>query len=286
MRGTEGINPLSAGMDKLSTVELLELMHADGKRACEAVGSALPEIARAVEAAIAAVRGGGKVCYAGAGTSGRMGAIDAAEVLPTFGSGDFTGFIAGGEKAMTRAVEGAEDDAQEGKKLSASLNGNDLAIGVSASGTTPFVLGFLKGAKERGAGCWLITSNKVQYEFLDGLIELATGPEIIAGSTRLKAGTAQKICLNMISSAVMTGLGKVYDGYMVGVVAGNKKLMKRAAGIVCAITGAAPEEAERILRSSGMSPRTAVVMIKKSVDRQEAERMLEQNGGLLRGLID
>ncbi len=286
MRDTERINPMSKGMDALAVAEFLQLMHVSGREAFDALGPALPELEKVVLRCVQAIRSGGKVFYAGAGTSGRLGVMDASEVRPTFGSDVFGAIIAGGPEAMAKAVEGAEDDRASARDIARAVIGeSDVAIGVSASGTTPFVLAFLKEAKEKGAAVWLISSNEVEYGFMDGVVKLLTGPELIAGSTRLKAATAQKLCLNMISTAVMVQLGKVYDGFMVDVVPGNKKLVERAKRIISSCAGCDEREAGRYLEMSGMNPKTAIVMFAKKVSREEAEKLLFENGGRLRGII-
>ncbi|MDA8326530.1 MAG: N-acetylmuramic acid 6-phosphate etherase [Nitrospiraceae bacterium] len=285
MRETEKLNPLSKGIDALPIGEFLKLMHAESRVAFEAVGAALNEIEEVVRAGVAAIRAGGRIYYVGAGTSGRLGAIDAAEVGPTFGSDAFEGIIAGGPEAMLNAIEGAEDNREDGRSQAGRINSRDIVIGISASGETPFVIAFLEEAKENGAPAWLISSNRVKCDFVDGVIVLPTGPELIAGSTRLNAATAQKLCLNLISTAVMVQLGGTYDGYMVGVSPANKKLVDRAKRTVTACTGAGEEEAGRYLEASGMDVKLAIVMLSRKVSKQEAERLLAENEGRLRGLL-
>lgn len=287
MRDTERTNPMSKGMDALTVREFLKLMHVSGREAFDAMGPALPELEKVVQCCVQAIRSGGRVFYAGAGTSGRLGIMDASEVKPTFGSDAFNAIIAGGPPAITNAVEGAEDDRAAATAIAdGAISARDAVIGISASGTTPFVLAFLEEAKKKGAAAWLVSSNEVEYGFLDGVVKLLTGPELIAGSTRLKAATAQKLCLNMISTAVMVQLGKVYDGFMVDVIAGNKKLVERARRIVSSCTGCDEHEAGRYLEMSGMNPKLAIVMSVKKVPKEDAERLLSENGGRLRGIID
>ncbi|MDA8387200.1 MAG: N-acetylmuramic acid 6-phosphate etherase [Nitrospiraceae bacterium] len=286
IRQTERTHPLSKGSDALPVRDFLRLMHAGSRAAFDAVGSALPGMEKVVRAATSAIRAGGRVYYAGAGTSGRLGAIDAAEVGPTFGSDAFKAVIAGGPPAMLKAAEGAEDDRDEGRRLAGQVKKRDLAIGISASGKTPFVAAFLEEASRRGAPAWLICSNRVRYGFLAGTVLLPTGPELIAGSTRLNAATAQKLCLNLISTAVMVQLGGAYDGHMVGVVPANRKLVERAKRIIAACTGCSLEEAGGYLDSSGMNVKVAILMRAKGVTRRRAQKLLKENGGRLRGLID
>lgn len=289
MRDTEKLNPRSKGLDALPVDDFLKLMYEESRKAFDAVGPALEQIGEIVRAGVASIRGGGKVYYAGAGTSGRLGAIDAAEVKPTFGSDSFDAVIAGGPEAMLKAIEGAEDDSNEARRLAGRVKKRDLVIGISASGRTPFVTAFLKEAKKRGAAAWLISSNpvklKIKNDFLNGMVVLPTGPELIAGSTRLNAATAQKLCLNLISTAIMVQLGGAYDGYMVGVVPANKKLVERAKRIISACTGENDEEAGRYLEAAGMNVKTAIVMLAKKVSRGEAEKLLAKNRGRLCGLL-
>lgn len=260
-------------------------MHSEDRKAFDAVGKALPQIGKAIAAAIESASRGGRIYYAGAGTSGRLGIMDRAEIEPTFSSDIFRAFIAGGRAAMFKAVEGAEDKEELGRKDALVLKGPDMAICISASGRTPYVLGFLKEAKEKGASAWLITSNRVRYKFLNGIILLDTGPELISGSTRLKAGTAQKLCLNMISTITMAKLGGSYDGLMIDVKCTNEKLVKRAKGIISLVTGCGSEKAQALLKESGNRPKTAILMHKKKISRKKAEELLKGNKNTLRGLI-
>lgn len=280
---TEKRNPASRGIDKLPTREILHILQKEDAAVSRVVKKQIPRIEEAVEAAAAAISAGGKVFYAGAGTSGRLGVLDAAEIPPTFGLDCFRAVMAGSKRAVTRAVEGAEDDVREGSAAASRITRKDMAVGISSSGTTPFVVSFLKTAKARGARCWLITCNEgLDYPFLDGIIPIVTGPEVIAGSTRLKAATATKLALNMFSTATMIRLGRVHDGLMVDVVPSNKKLITRAEGIIREITGCPKEEAARYLKRSGMRPKVAAVMLKKGVSRRKAEELLDKAGGFLR----
>ncbi|KKL49125.1 hypothetical protein LCGC14_2318620, partial [marine sediment metagenome] len=235
-----------------------------------------------------AVRSGGRVVYAGAGTSGRLSVLDASEVPPTFGCNAFEAIIAGGDEAIRCAVEGAEDDSVAGACQGRELSDRDMAVGISASGKTPFVLGFLEAAKGRGAKCWLVTSESIEADMpdktknLDGKIVLDTGAELIAGSTRMKAGTAQKMALNMLSTATMIRLGGTYDGLMVDVTPTNAKLKKRALGIIMEIAGCPIDVAAKALEGAGMSPKLAALMLKGGLDRDKAEQALERSEGSLR----
>lgn len=271
-------------MDQMSAVEMVSLMHKEDAVLTAALGHALPQIARAASEAASAIRSGGTLVYAGSGTSGRLAVLDASEIMPTFGSRAFRAVIAGGETAMTEAVEGAEDDIKAGERAGAALSDADMAVGVTASGRTPFVLGFLRAARAKGARTWLVTCSDMprdEAEY-DGLISLLTGPELIAGSTRLKAGTATKMALNMLSTTAMTLLGGTYDGLMVDVVPTNEKLIKRACGIVMEISGCSGDEAMNALGESGMSPKTACLMLMKDMGPKEAEALLKESGGSLR----
>jgi len=279
---TEKRNPASRGIEGLETGEVLERMHREDRAALRAVKRAIPQVKRAVAAAVKAIRAGGKVVYAGAGTSGRLGVLDAAEIPPTFGVDAFRAVIAGGAEAVSRAVEGAEDDRKAGRRAGLRLRARDMALGISASGATPFVLAFLEAAGEKGAACWLMTCNRAPaLPFLDGSIELLTGPELIAGSTRLKAATATKLALNMLSTAAMIRLGGVHDGLMVDVAPSNRKLVARAERIVMEIAGCDREAAARHLALSGMRTKVAAVMAARGVSRREAESLLRDAGGFL-----
>jgi N-acetylmuramic acid 6-phosphate etherase len=283
----ENSNPASKGIDALLVAEVLGLMHKEDAVAVEAVGARLADMEKAVTDAVRAIEGGGRVFYIGAGTSGRLGVLDAAEIPPTFGKESFTAIMAGGEMAITGAVEGAEDDEEAGRKAASEISGGDMALGISASGRTPFVISALKEAKSRGALCWLITCNEIErYPFLDGMITLPTGPELVAGSTRLKAATATKLALNMLSTATMIKLGGVYDGLMVDVVPSNRKLIARAEGIIMHISGCSKEEASNYLNESGMRPKVASLMKFRNLSREDAERLLEESGGSLRKAME
>jgi len=280
---TEGRHPKAKGLDTLSTSDLLRLMLDDEQAVTAALEAALSAIELAVDDACAAIRAGGRVVYAGAGTSGRLGVLDASEVYPTFGSDRFSAIMAGGDEAIRRAREGAEDDRNAGAQSAEGLGPNDMALGISASGKTPFVMGFLEQAHTRGARCWLLTCNDITPPpFADGIIKLLTGPELVSGSTRLKAGTATKLALNMLSTAVMVRLGGTHDGLMVDVVPSNQKLIARASGIIREITGCDEDKALSTLKASGMRPKVAALMIAMGIDRDEAVRRLENAGGSLR----
>ncbi len=287
MSSTENRHPDSQGMDALDTPGILRLMLREQHKVLAALEAALPEIERAVEDAVAMLEQGGTVVYAGAGTSGRLGVLDASEIYPTFGAHGFRAIMAGGDEALRNAIEGAEDDRDAGAQEGKVLGKNDLALGISASGTTPFVLGFLEAAHERGTKAWLMTSNDITPPpFIDGTIKILTGPELVAGSTRLNAGTATKIALNMFSTAVMVHMGGVHNGLMVDVVPSNRKLIARAEGIIREITGCSDAEATDYLKRSGMKPKVASLMLLRAVEREEAEAVLEASGGSLRRALE
>jgi N-acetylmuramic acid 6-phosphate etherase len=283
LKDTEKLNPAAKNIDALSVSEVLGIMHKEDSSVLNAVGAALKDIEGAAKDATRRIREGGRVFYIGAGTSGRLGVLDAAEIYPTFGASSFFAIMAGGDDAVTRAVEGAEDDEDAARIEAGAITGRDMAIGITASGRTPFVLAALEKAHSVGARCWLLTCNETEKPpFIDGTIILSTGPELVAGSTRLKAATATKLALNMISTATMIGLGGVYDGLMVDVVPSNKKLIARAEGIIMRITGCSLEEASKLLRESGMRPKTASLMKLKGLSKGDAEQRLEKAGGSLR----
>lgn len=300
MSGTEEKNPRAEEIDSLSTNQILHLMNDEDASVIYAVRPAIHFIEKAVDMAVDVIKGGGRIFYVGAGTSGRLGVLDASEMPPTFGVTPdmLQAIIAGGEKALRNSVEGAEDDERAGRAAASVVTGKDMVLGISASGRTPFVLSFLDEAKGKGAACWLLTCNDVKipvtihdsrftiHDFLpDGIIKIITGPEIIAGSTRLKAGTATKLALNMFSTAAMIRLGNVYKGLMVDVVPSNKKLIYRAEGIIMETTGCGREEASRYLELSGMRPKVAIVMKARGVSREDAEKLLLKSDGRLRLLF-
>ena len=271
-------------IDTLPIEEIVRIMNDENLHVNRAIHSARKSISHAIHDAITAIQSGMSLIYIGAGTSGRLGVLDASEVPPTFGvSTDvIKAIIAGGNKALTEAVEGAEDDEESGIRAVAGVGEGDMLLGISASGTTPYTLAALKDGKRRNAKCWLLTCNDVKYDFLDGIIKLPVEPEIIAGSTRLKAGTATKIVLNMISTAAMIKLGKVYKGYMADVIPSNKKLRDRAIRIIQEITGCSTEDAEIYLDKSAGNAKTAILMYRKKLNFEDAKDLLKRSGGSLR----
>jgi N-acetylmuramic acid 6-phosphate etherase len=285
---TEQRNPRTRGLDLLSTKDLLKKLNREDETVSGAVARQIPAIARAVEAMVRALRAGGRIIYVGAGTSGRLAALDAAEVPPTFGVSPrtFQALIAGGKRALSGAVEGAEDSTRNGERDIRALRvtRRDAVIGLTASGSTPYVLAALKKARRAGAATIGITSNRKSpiARVARILIAPATGPEAIAGSTRLKAGTAQKLVLNMLSTATMVRLGRVYDNWMIGVALTNKKLQRRGVRILEQASGANVSDAERALSQSGHDLCVALIMLKRKVGAAEARLRLRNAHGDLR----
>ena len=285
---TEQRNPRTRGIDRLATAAMLRAMNREDAVVARAVARAIPQIALAVDTIATALKNGGRLIYVGAGTSGRLAALDAAECPPTFGvpSGTVVALIAGGRRALTAAVEGAEDDAAAGVRdlRRAGCSRRDVVAGLSASGGTPYVLGALEYAQRCGARTVGVTCN-IRTELariaqIDIVAE--TGPEAIAGSTRLKAGTAQKLILNMLSTGAMIRLGNVYDNWMIGVAQTNRKLQARALGILCQASGARQAAAGRALAAARGDLRMALVMLKRCLSRRDAQFALAAAGGDLR----
>jgi N-acetylmuramic acid 6-phosphate etherase len=289
---TEQQNPRTENIDQLPTSEILERINEEDARVTQVVKNALPGITQAVDAIADRLAAGGRLFYVGAGTSGRLGVLDAAECVPTFGTPAslVVGIIAGGEKAMVNAVEGAEDDRQAAKDdlLSLELSSVDAVVGIAASGHTPYVLAAIEYAKSVNSLTVGISCN-VPAPLLDNSeiqIGLPVGPEVITGSTRMKAGTAQKLVLNMISTATMVKLGKVYGNLMVDVQITNAKLAIRAGRIVAQITGLDADAAQTLLSQANNSVKTAVVMHKHDVSCDEAQALLDAANGYLRKAIE
>lgn len=288
---TESRNPSTLNLDELGVDELLATMNAEDARVPVAVAAALPAIGRAVRAAAAALRAGGRLIYFGAGTSGRLGVLDAAECPPTFSASpdQVIGLLAGGNQAMFRAAEGAEDSAELGVAdlTGIGLTAGDVVVGIAASGRTPYVIGGLDHAREVGAVTVSIACNPDApvSAHADIAIEVDNGPEVLTGSTRLKAGTSQKLILNMISTATMVQLGKTYGNLMVDVTPTNVKLIDRAVRIVREATGCDEPEARRALDESGNHAKTAIVMVLCAVDAAEARRRLDAADGFVRAAL-
>ena len=289
---TEQTNPESRHLDEFSMVQMLETMNSADAHVAAAVAQEIPRIAAAAEAITAALESGGSLIYIGAGTSGRLGVLDAAECPPTFGVPPelVRGIMAGGERALTHAVEGVEDDPFAGVRdlETSGFGSKDVLLGISASGRTPYVLGAIGKAREiQAVTCGISCvrdselSRLVQFP-----IEPIPGPEILTGSTRLRAGTATKLVLNMISTAVMVKLGHVYGNLMVNVQPTNQKLEDRARRIIQAATGVGYDQAAQLLDRAGRSVRVAIVMQEKQVTREQAEALLARAKGRVREALD
>ena len=285
---TEMRNRHTMDLDTMTPLEIVTAMNREDEQIAPAIRAHLEEIAQVVEWGKDSLSRGGRIFYIGAGTSGRLGVLDASECPPTFGvSPDVVvGLIAGGEKAFTKAVEGAEDDRELGRKdlEEHALSAVDLVIGLAASGRTPYVLGGLEYARSIGCRTAAISCNAFSEMGRAAQlgIEVVVGPEVLTGSTRLKAGTAQKMILNMISTAVMVGMGKAYQNLMVDVVQTNEKLQSRALHIVMEATGVDRETAAGALDEAGGKCKTAITMLLAGCEREEAERRLELAGGSVR----
>lgn len=288
---TEAVHPRSAGLDALPTSELLALMSEEDERAVRAVRAQADRIEALIEALVPRFQAGGRLIYIGAGTSGRLGVLDASECPPTFlvDPSRVVGIIAGGEAALRRSSESLEDDPHGARAELERLDVGrlDNVVGLTAGGTTPYPLGALRIARSRGALTALVTCGSLPNDHAaDHVIRLETGPEVLAGSTRLKAGTATKLVLNMISTTLMVRLGKVHDGLMVDVSAANDKLRDRAARIVARLVGGSRDEALALLDDAGGRVKTAVVMRSLDVTRDQAEALLEASGGSLRNALE
>jgi N-acetylmuramic acid 6-phosphate etherase len=287
-RRTESRLAASKTLDRMTALEIVRLMNREDRRVAAAVGQVLPAIARAVDAIVAAMRSGGRLIYVGAGSSGRMAVLDAAECPPTFGISKkkMIALIAGGRRAVTGAVEGAEDSAANGARdlRRLKLGHADVVVGIAASGTTPYVLGAMKFARRRGATTIAVMANRDMP--LARLAKIAIGvevrAEVLTGSTRLKAGTSQKLVLNMLSTAVMVRLGHVYENLMIDAVMSNKKLQGRAVRILMEASGASVSAAEDALRAAGHDMRVGLVMLKLGVGASAARRRLKATSGDLR----
>ena len=282
---TERVNPVSRDIDARSTMEVLRIINEEDRGVAGAVAAEIPQIAQAVDRTVDAIRGGGRLFYIGAGTSGRLGVLDAAECPPTFHvpSGLVQGIIAGGEAALARATEANEDDPEAGKRdlLARGFSRSDVLVGIAASGRTPYVLGAIQAARELGA--LTIGISCTPESELARAVEIAitplVGPEVIAGSTRMKAGTATKLVLNMISTTVMIRLGYVYGNLMVNVEPKNSKLADRAKRIIAQSAEVSYEKAGELLKESGGSVKVAIVMSRLKLDRVSAEARLAAAGG-------
>ena len=288
---TESRNPRTMNLDEMSPLQLVSVMNQEDLHVVSAVKAVLPQVATAVQWAKEALEAGGRLIYFGAGTSGRLGVLDAVECPPTFGvsSDVVVGLMAGGERAFVRAVEGAEDDPELCKKelLAINLKESDLAVGLAASGRTPYVIGGLRYAKEIGCRTVAIACNKDSAigKEADLAIEPTPGPEVLTGSTRLKAGTAQKMILNMISTGSMVGIGKAYQNLMVDVQQTNNKLVVRAQNITMAATGCTRDEAAAALHEANGSAKVAIVMLLTKLSSKEAQNQLDAAQGHVRDAL-
>lgn len=291
-RLTERRNPRTTEIDLASPIEIVDLINAEDATVAGAVATQREALARAIELAEQTFRGGGRLIYVGAGTSGRLGVLDAAECPPTFGTDPsmVQALIAGGAPALTRAQEGAEDRPDDAKRDIDALEvkSGDLVIGIAASGTTPYVRAALERARERGATTGIVACSPPPDELLrsvDVAILPITGPEVVTGSTRMKAGTATKLVLNTITTGAMIRLGKTYGNLMVDLRATNNKLRDRSERIVMEVCGVTREAARELLESAGGRVKTAIVMQKRGVGAAEADRLLEEAGGVIRRVV-
>lgn len=289
---TERRNDATMNLDELSVETAAQLMNQEDQKVAPSVEKTLPQIAQAVKQIIQAFNHGGRLIYMGAGTSGRLGVLDAAECVPTFGVSKemVVGLIAGGAQAMTVAVEGAEDSLTLGPQDLQELNltENDAVVGIAASGRTPYVIGGLKYAASVGAATISLACNPnaAISKYAKTVIEVDCGPEFLTGSTRLKSGTAQKLILNMLSTLSMIGIGKVYNNLMVDVKATNEKLVERAKQIVMQATGVSYAEAEHYLDEANLSVKTAIVMAKTGTNKKQAEQRLAAADGFVKKSIE
>ncbi|WP_349408470.1 N-acetylmuramic acid 6-phosphate etherase [Pseudalkalibacillus sp. SCS-8] len=279
---TEQRNHESERLDTFSVKEIIEVMNQEDKTVAESVEKSLPEVTAAIEAITGVMKNGGKLYYLGAGTSGRLGILDASECPPTFGvePGLVNGIIAGGDRAMKTAIENAEDDHEAGKRdIAEVVTPRDAVVGITSSGRTPYVIGGIEKAKSIGALTVGLSCNPSAElsECVDYPIEILVGPEVVTGSTRLKAGTAQKMVLNMISTAAMIGLGKVYGNLMVNVQATNEKLRRRVVHIIREATGVDDETAQRYSVTSKGDARAAILMITFQITYDQAVQVLREN---------
>jgi len=283
---TEKINPRTVHLDKCSPLEVVELILQEDRAIVEAVHKQKDSIAKAIELVVGRLKLGGRLFFIGAGTSGRLGVIEAAECPPTFGTDPslIQAFIAGGRDAIWQSIEGAEDSRTEaeGFLTEAGLSKDDTVIGIAASASTPFVEGGLQYAKNLGSGSVLVTCNPVNSSIAEVTIELLVGPEVVVGSTRMKAGTVTKMVLNMITTASMVQLGKTYGNLMVDVQPKSAKLRDRAKRIVVQIAEVSEEKAEELLEQSGWDVKASIVMEKKGLGLKDSKELLEKSNGFLR----
>ncbi len=291
-RLTEHRNPRTAAIDVAAPLAIVDLIGAEDSGVPPAVARARLELAKAIELLEVAFRAGGRLVYVGAGTSGRLGVLDAAECPPTFGTPPdmVIAVIAGGTQALVRSIEGAEDDVNAGIAAmdERRVGAKDMVVGIAASGTTPFVRAALGRAQALGARTALVTCAdppQLLRDTCDVIVFVPVGPEVVTGSTRMKAGTATKLVLNTLTTGAMIRLGKTYGNLMVDLKAWNEKLVDRSQRIVMEATGLERERARAVLAAADGSVKTAIVMARRGVARDEAERLLEENGGHLRVIV-
>lgn len=289
---TEQVNPNSHNLDQMTSLEIVDLFNREDAQAVAAVAEAREELAEAIDRTAEALRQGGRLFYVGAGTSGRLGVLDAAECPPTFCTPPelVQGIIAGGAAALVRSSEGLEDQMEEGGQAIAHhhITSRDVVVGITAGGTTPYVHGALQAAQQRGATTIFLAcvpTSQVSLDTIDVDIRLLVGPEVLAGSTRLKAGTATKLALNILSTGVMVKLGKVYGNRMVDVAVTNSKLYDRALRIIQDLTGLTRDNAIQLLEKSDRQVKLALLMHWTGLDAEAGYRLLEQHQGQLRPAV-
>lgn len=289
---TEGRNPDTINIDSVNTLDIITMINEEDKKIAYAVEKSKESIAKAVDIIADRLSRGGRLIYLGAGTSGRLGILDASECPPTYGV-DYElvqGLIAGGYTAIFKAVEGAEDDSELGKHdlIEKNLNEKDVVCGIAASGRTPYAIGAMKYAKEIGAAvlCVTMNGNSEMAKIADVPISVVVGPEVVMGSTRMKAGTAQKLVLNMLTTGSMIKLGKVYSNLMVDVKASNEKLIARAKRIIMLATDVNEEEAGKFLEETHNDVKLSILMIKTGLDKNSAKKLLDEKNGYIQKAID
>ncbi len=288
---TEQQNSASANIDENSTLEILSIINNEDAEVALAIQNKLSEIEAFIKSLIPRVKGGGRLFYVGSGTSGRLGVLDAAECPPTFSTSPtmVKGIIAGGYDALVRSIEGAEDNPTDGAKaiVDYGINSEDTVLGITASSTTPFVLGALEKAKEFGAMTGLLLcNNPPKLEYVDHIISIIVGPEVISGSTRMKAGTATKMVLNMITTTLMIKLNKTYGNLMVDLKASNEKLWDRGTRIIQHLTDLSYDDSLKLLQSADGEVKTAIVMEKLKMEAGDTREKLNENKGSLRKVLD
>jgi len=288
---TEQQNSASANIDENSTLEILRIINNEDAGVALAIQNKLSEIEAFIKALIPRIKGGGRLFYLGSGTSGRLGVLDAAECPPTFSTSPtmVKGIIAGGYDALVRSIEGAEDNPNDGAKtiIDYGINSESTVLGITASSTTPFVLGALEKAKEFGAMTGLLLcNNPPKLEYVDHIISIIVGPEVISGSTRMKAGTATKMVLNMITTTLMIKLNKTYGNLMVDLKASNEKLWDRGTRIIQHLTDLSYDDSLKLLQSADGEVKTAIVMEKLKMEAGDTREKLNENKGSLRKVLD